>query len=360
MLIVYLVYSNSFQSGFVLDNQFIIKLDPRIKVASLENLKLIWGKDYWWPKTETGAYRPLVTTSYLLNWSVLGSGTQASEPEQVVSFHWVNLLAHGLNAILAYFLMLKLLRRPWAAFFIAALFAVHPIATESVTNIIGRADEFEVMAFIGCTLLYIRSTESQGIRRLPWLLGLMVLFAAGCFSKESTIAFLAIPILYDGIYRWGSAPYRGRLARNILLDWFWYIPVALPFIALLIVRRVVFPKTVPPRLFLDNPVTRFEWNGANSLLDECSQLDSEIHDRLQCRNKGALKLAWPANLSTEYSYDQIKLLDGSCRMLRTSKQSSMLFIAGTWCSRCGFSNETRRFPFSFSSIGLPTGRHRIS
>src|SRR5215471_8435479 len=142
MLIVYFVYSNSFQSGFVLDNQFIIKLDPRIKAATLENLKLIWGKDYWWPKTETGAYRPLVTTSYLLNWSVLGNGTQASESEQLARFHWVNLLAQGINAVLAYFLILNLSRRRWVSFFAAALFAVHPIATEAVTNIIGRADEF--------------------------------------------------------------------------------------------------------------------------------------------------------------------------------------------------------------------------
>jgi tetratricopeptide (TPR) repeat protein len=330
MLIVYLVYSNSFQSGFVLDNQFIIKLDPRIKSASLENLKLIWGKDYWWPKTETGAYRPVVTTSYLVNWSVLGSGTEARESEQVVGFHWVNLVTHGINAILAYLLMLKLLRRPWAAFFTAALFAVHPIATEAVTNIIGRADEFEVTAFVGCTLLYIRSTESRGFRRLPWLVGLMVLFAAGCFSKESTIAFLAIPILYDGIYRWGSATYRGRLARSILRDAIWYIPVALPFIALLLSRRVVFPNAVPPRLFLDNPITRFEWNAANSFSVNAQNWILKFMTACNVATKALWKLVWPATLSTEYSYNQIKLFGWQLSNLEDIKAIlSMLFIAGT-------------------------------
>ena len=324
------MYSNSFQSGFVLDNQFIIKLDPRIKVASLENLKLIWGKDYWWPKTETGAYRPLVTTSYLLNWSVLGSGNQASESEQVVGFHWVNLLAHGINAILAYLLMLKLMRRPGAAFFTAVLFAVHPIATEAVTNIIGRADEFQVMAFIGCTLLYIRSTESHGIRRLPWLLGLMVLFAAGCFSKESTIAFLAIPILYDGIYRWGSVQSDGRLVRSIFFDCVWYVPVALPVIALLLVRRVVFPNTVPPRLFLDNPITRFEWNAVNSLSVNAHNWILGFMTACNVATKALWKLIWPAVLSTEYSYDQIKLFGWQLSNLENIKAIlSMLFITGT-------------------------------
>jgi tetratricopeptide (TPR) repeat protein len=330
MLIVYIVYSNSFQSGFVLDNQFIIKLDPRIKLASMENLKLIWGKDYWWPKTETGAYRPLVTTSYLLNWSVLGNGSQASESEQVIGFHWVNLVAHGINAILSYFLVLKLLRRRWAAFFTAALFAVHPVATEAVTNIIGRADEFQVVAFIGCTLLYIRSTESRGIRRLPWLLGLMVLFAAGCFSKESTIAFLAIPILYDGIFRWGSEQSRGRLARTILLDSIWYIPVALPFVALILVRRVIFPKDVPPRLFLDNPITRFEWNAASSLSLNVHHWTLKFMTACNVATKAIWKLIWPAELSTEYSYDQIKLFGWQLSNPEDIKAIlSMLFIAGT-------------------------------
>ena len=68
MVMVLIVYSNSFQSGWVLDNRYIIQLDPRNKEASLENFKLLWLKDYWWPKSDTGAYRPLVSTSYWLNW----------------------------------------------------------------------------------------------------------------------------------------------------------------------------------------------------------------------------------------------------------------------------------------------------
>src|SRR5215831_3044471 len=55
---VYIVYSNSFESGFVLDNQVVLKLDPRMQDASLNNLKLIWSKDYWWPRQNTTAYRP--------------------------------------------------------------------------------------------------------------------------------------------------------------------------------------------------------------------------------------------------------------------------------------------------------------
>jgi tetratricopeptide (TPR) repeat protein len=310
LFVVYLVYSNSFQSGWVLDNQFIIKLDPRNKQASLENLALIWKKDYWWPTSVTGAYRPIVSTSYLMNWSVFGNGNHASESEQVAGFHWLNILAHGINATLAYFLMLKLLRGRWAAFFAAALFAVHPIATESVTNIVGRADEFMAMGFLGSSLLYIRSTEARGLRKLPWLLGLMMAFAAGLFSKESELAFMAVPVLYDGVYRWGSEGYRGRRVRNILFDFLGYLVMTLPLTVMLIVRSFIYQQTPrPPLLFLDNPIVRLDWNDAYTLPVNAGNW---ILARLTaCKVAGIAlwKLIWPAQLSSDYSYNQIELFD---------------------------------------------------
>ena len=338
LLLVFLVYSNSFQSGWVLDNQFIIKLDPRIQQASWENLKLIWGKDYWWPRQETLAYRPIVSSSYLLNWSVLGSGKHHRESEQVSGFHWLNLAGHGINAILAYFLIWKLLRRHWTAFFSAGLFAVHPIATESVTNIIGRADEFVTMSFLGCTLLYIRSTETHSFRRLPWLFGVMVLFAAGCLSKELMPAFLAVPILFDGIYRWGSEPYRGRRVRRILLDFLCYIALTVPLLAVLFLRSYVFKDyPIVKRPFLDNPIARFDWNAASSL---SVNIHNWILARMTACNvaaKAIWKLIWPVDLSSDYSYNQIQLFGWQLSDTENIKAIlSVLLIAGTialalWC-----------------------------
>ena len=331
LFVVYLVYSNSFQSGWVLDNQFIIKLDPRNKQASQENLELIWKKDYWWPTSVTGAYRPIVTTSYLLNWAVFGNGNHSSESEQVAGFHWLNILAHGINAILAYFLMLKLLRGRWAAFFAATLFAVHPIATECVTNIVGRADEFMAMGFLGSLLLYIRSTEASGMRRLPWLLGMMLVFAAGFFSKESELAFMAVPALYDGVYRWGSEEYRGQRVRNIVFDFLGYLVLTLPLIVMLFIRRIIYSQTPrPPLLFLDNPIVRLDWNDAYTFT---MNVENWVLARLTaCKVAGIAfwKLIWPAQLSSDYSYNQIALFGGQFGSVDGLKTIlSVLFVAGS-------------------------------
>ena len=136
-----------------------------------------------------------------MNWTVFGNGNNPSPREQVVGFHWINLGIHFLNAFLFYRLMLRLTKRFWVSFFASATFAMHPVATESVTNIIGRADMFAATAVVGGMLLYIDAQRTLGWKRVIWLTALMALTIFGMFSKESAIAVGAVVFLYDVIYR---------------------------------------------------------------------------------------------------------------------------------------------------------------
>ena len=158
-----LVYSNSLHAGFVIDNRFLILDDPRVHKASTDNLSSIFLHSYWWPTNETDLYRPLTTLSYLFNYSVLGN---ADHPE---GYHWINIFLHFVNVLLVYALAIRLLRKFWLASFIAALWAVHPVLTESVTNIIGRADLLAAFAVMSGFLMYLKSGESAGWRRSAWL-----------------------------------------------------------------------------------------------------------------------------------------------------------------------------------------------
>jgi tetratricopeptide (TPR) repeat protein len=338
LLLVCVVYSNSFQSGWVLDNKIVIQANPANKQATWENLKLLWTKDYWWPRSDTGGYRPIVSTTYLINWAVLGNGNHDKEADQVVGFHWVNLFAHAINAMLAYGLTLRLLRRPWLAFFAAALFAVHPIATESVTNIIGRADEFAAMSFFGATWLYIRSTESTGVRRVGWLIATAAVYGFGCFSKESAPVFLAIPVVYDAVYRWGSESYAGQRLRKILGDCAVAAALTLPLWLLLYVRSLVFRNTpVPARIIVDNPMLRYVWSDANSLWVNIQHWLVVRLTAVNVATKALWKLIWPAQLSSDYSFNQIPLFSWQLSEIENLKAiASALFvalslIAVVWC-----------------------------
>jgi protein O-mannosyl-transferase len=134
IVLTLLAFSNSFHTGLTLDNQVLLTGDPRIREATRQHIGQIFEHTFWWPNGEAGIYRPLTTISFLFNYAILGNGSQPA------GYHWINFLLHAGNVLLVFVLMRRLLGSFRISLFIAALWAVHPVLTESVTNIIGRAD----------------------------------------------------------------------------------------------------------------------------------------------------------------------------------------------------------------------------
>src|SRR5262249_48471016 len=104
-----LVYANSLHADLLVDNRIVIVEDPPVRALGAENLRLIFTRDYWWPRYVTGIYRPLVTVSYLLNYAGLGNATRP------LGYHVVNLVLHWANGVLVYLLVLALAGAFWPA-----------------------------------------------------------------------------------------------------------------------------------------------------------------------------------------------------------------------------------------------------
>lgn len=282
--ITLLAYSDSFRSGFALDNQPLILLDPRLREATSKNIELILQHTYWWPKFESSLYRPITTLSYLFNYSVLGEGNHPG------GYHWFNFFLHVLNVLLLFVLSLKFLRKLWPAAFIAGVWAVHPVLTESVTNIIGRSDLLAAASTMSGFLLYLESTESKGWLRLAWLASLMAVTAVGVFSKESAVAILGIVVLFELTW-WKER----RQLRGLALG---CAAIAPPFLALLYQRSVVLAGSLTPQLlFVDNPLV-----GARFLAGRLTSI--------AVMAKYLRLLVWPVRLSCDYSYATILLAKG--------------------------------------------------
>jgi len=73
------------------------------------------------------------------------------------------------------------------------------MTTESVTNIVGRADLLTAMAVLSALLMYLESRDATAGRRAGWVAGLALATAVGVFSKESAIAILPLIILCEWI-----------------------------------------------------------------------------------------------------------------------------------------------------------------
>jgi len=276
-----LAFSNSFQAGFAWDNEYLILKDPRIRAATAENIGLIFQHTYWWPTGEAGIYRPLTTLSYLFNYSILG------QREPPAGYHWINLALHMINVLLVFFLALRLVRF-WPSVFIAAVWGVHPVVTESVTNIVGRADLLAGFGVLGGFLIYLKSTESTGWRRLSLLMGLTAVTAVAVYSKESAVVIVGVIALYELAWR--------RQGRSLLLGGL----ATLPPIALMLWQRSAALATAAPAEwpFTDNPIIGADfWTGRLTAVAVIARY---------------LRLAvWPARLSVDYSFSEIPLARGS-------------------------------------------------
>ena len=100
--------------------------------------------------------------------------------------HLTNLILHILNAILLYLFFLKSTGRPWESFFVAALFALHPVNVESVAWITQRKNVLAGFFWIlsmNVFAFYIRK------RHMGLLLLLVITFLCGYMSKPVMMTF---------------------------------------------------------------------------------------------------------------------------------------------------------------------------
>ena len=271
-------YSNSFGGGFVFDNATAILRDPRVRAATAENIHLILHEEYWYNSSTTGLYRPLTTLSYLWNYAILGNGANPA------GYHWFNFLVHLCNIALVYLLVLRLLDDANASAAAAALWGLHPLLTESVSNVVGRADLLSAFGILAALLCHIEAGRSNGRRKWTWLACLAVSAAVAVFSKEAGAVLPGVMLLYDLACPEGSG-WRRRIPG--------YAAIVVPFGVFFALRSDLLARAplglVP---YADNPL--FGTNFWTARLTALGIIGRYI----------ALFL-WPAHQSADYSYNAI-------------------------------------------------------
>jgi protein O-mannosyl-transferase len=184
------VYLNALANGFALDDVYIIQRNPR--VHDLTDLRAIWLTPYW-PQMgqELGLYRPLAIFAYALQWSLAGG--------EAWLFHAVSLLLHAAATLLA-FLLLERLTATVAAFAGALVFAVHPVHTEAVANVVGQAELIAAVAVFGACLLHA-SRPAHGTVSWPRRGGLLLLFLIALLAKENAVVLPGLLVAVDAAHR---------------------------------------------------------------------------------------------------------------------------------------------------------------
>ncbi|MCX8072095.1 MAG: hypothetical protein N3C12_06565 [Candidatus Binatia bacterium] len=174
-------YLNALQAGFVFDDWIQIRGNPALRG------ELDWFKILAVPLFPGNLYRPLTIGTFALDHAWFGW--------EAWWFHLVNLLVHAGVTLSVALLGFRLFpRQPALPVVAALLFAVHPIHTEAVTGLVGRAELLAALFSLAAMLSAVRADEQRQPRgQRLWMALALVSFTAALLCKESAIT--ALPLL---------------------------------------------------------------------------------------------------------------------------------------------------------------------
>lgn len=206
---VFLIYSNTFQSPWILDDFSNILLNPSVRLENLD------GESLWGPihaSLDGGRLdRPLARLTFALNWYISGRDTW--------SYHLLNISIHALSAFFL-FLTVQALHRtprggsggssPYAVSLIAAfIWAANPIQTQAVTYIVQRMAALAGLFYIMSLYCFIQSRLSgTALRRCVWGSGCFISFLLGVASKENAVLLPLAWVLTEMVFFQHERPQR--------------------------------------------------------------------------------------------------------------------------------------------------------
>ncbi len=179
------VYAGAFLGAFQYDDGFAILLNPH-----LDRVETFAGHlDH--------IVRPVLNVTFLLDRSLYG--------HHPAGYHLLNLVIHLGSGLLVY----RILSRAAAgesrqiSFWAALLFLIHPIQTEAVTYISGRASGLMAFFYLLAFLLYVKTSDPtrRAVTGRLLIPGAMASLLLSLGSKETAMTFPLALLLWDVLIR---------------------------------------------------------------------------------------------------------------------------------------------------------------
>ncbi|XP_028847342.1 protein O-mannosyl-transferase TMTC4 isoform X1 [Denticeps clupeoides] len=206
-LLALVCFINSYDGEFVFDDSEAIVNNKDLHPSS--PLNNIWTNDFWGSNLSSNSshksYRPLTVLTFRMNYLLAGG-------LHPVGFHVLNIALHCVISALMIdvFAILiggltydskgrRLNQVPRSSLLAALLFAVHPVHTESVAGIVGRADLLCALFFQFSFLAYCRAFRGGNDKTfsVSWVAASFLLCAAAMLCKEQGITVLGVNAAFD-------------------------------------------------------------------------------------------------------------------------------------------------------------------
>ncbi|XP_015608996.1 transmembrane and TPR repeat-containing protein CG4341 [Cephus cinctus] len=325
------LYYNTLHAGFVYDDRRAILTNPDLLPTSPWSRLL--EDDFWGtPLRERGShgsYRPLCVATFRLNHLLGGLDPRG--------YHLVNVALHAACAGLVVRAARKILPGQNLAQAIAGLlFAVHPIHSEAVAGIVGRADLLACLLTLIAFLAYAaHSAESRS--PIPLAVTLVSSILA-TLAKETGISSLALCLLWEVCRgepdRKGTSGWTRRRSVSVLSGG----------LLLLVLGRLKVGGAPPEFASADNPIARHPSRLVRGLTF------------LYLPAVSARMLLCPSTLSFDWSMDAVPRITSlrDPRNLESACLYAALAGAGLWAARGLRGGSSSRCPVC---SGRRTGCH---
>jgi protein O-mannosyl-transferase len=176
------VYGQTVSFDFVdFDDSSYVSNNPKVPGGlTLDGIKWAFTKTY------AGNWIPLIWLSLMFDKTVFGFWAGG--------FHLVNVAIHIANTILLFWVLKRYSKALWASFFVAALFALHPLHVESVAWVTERKDVLSTLFWMLTMLAYLRFVEKRTVWRYTIIL---VFFAIGLMAKPMLVTLPFVLLIMD-------------------------------------------------------------------------------------------------------------------------------------------------------------------
>ncbi len=167
-------YINVLDGKFIWDDEVMVAGNGLIR--SLDNIPAILTTSPFGGRLNASDfYRPFQTLSYAVDYSIWGL-----DP---TGFHLTNLILHGITVLVLFILLRRLGYSSWVSGGVSAIFAVHPLNTESVSYISGRGDVMYLLLCLSVFWLFTVTTF-----RRAWIIPISLgLYWVALLTKENSV-----------------------------------------------------------------------------------------------------------------------------------------------------------------------------
>jgi len=225
-----IVYLNSLGNSFVWDDELLVTGNPSIRsLASIPSLFL----HRLAAQLGGNFYRPVQLASYAVDYSIWGYNP--------AGYHLTNLLIHLANAVILFLIILNCTGRRTLAFLTGLFFVIHPVQTEAVAYISGRADILSGFFILVSLLLFVRSGKKfTGSFSRTVTAGSLGFFILALLTREAAVI---LPLLALLCGRYVSSASRGNDHRRILQNRSAFISLFLIALVYLLLRYLFLSVT---------------------------------------------------------------------------------------------------------------------